>query len=429
MHQSQTTMAIILIYLLAVTNACLGFSSIIPSDKPSGKLPKPEFMTLYNNFVGYSKDANNPGIGQALSDTLAKKAATQSGSTALILAINSDLYIYDENGKKLLQQAIRADPDTGFFELTAISHLGPAVSYLLAIKNNGGDWKPLMQQLQKNIQAVQTVNNDKKDPWLKSVNAVSWQPYLSKIQAMNTYGLAMTNAFLDDILSGKIEFNAETVNDQYFSGNNKYPIPFNNVMIGTFMLTTLTEMYDLYMKIKPLNLDWKNTQVILRFVAGTNFTSGLTLETNWIGYYLKSASQGQIPRNNIFVIPYAEIKPSLGKDQLTAADQDYYTNYLWRTVKQRTSVARNVFSSIPSMYIPARAAIPGDYNFSKKDDIDDFVIRLKHSLSDATEMLSNATAYWMAGELAAKNWDYNKIDIPGLTTGFPEGVTAYPAVN
>ena len=81
------------------------------------------------------------------------------------------------------------------------------------------------------------------------------------------------------------------------------------------------------------------------------------------------------------------------------------------------------------MYIPARAAIPGDYNFSKKDDIDDFVIRLKHSLSDATEMLSNATAYWMAGELAAKNWDYNKIDIPGLTTGFPEGITAYPAVN
>ena len=61
--------------------------------------------------------------------------------------------------------------------------------------------------------------------------------------------------------------------------------------------------------------------------------------------------------------------------------------------------------------------------------MDDFVIRLKYSLSDANEMLSNATAYWMAGELAAKNWDYNKIDIPGLTTGFPEGITAYPAVN
>ena len=74
MHQSQTTIAVILIYLLAVTNVCLGFSSIIPSDKPSRKLPKPEFMTLYNNFVGYSKDANNPSIGQALSDTLANKA-------------------------------------------------------------------------------------------------------------------------------------------------------------------------------------------------------------------------------------------------------------------------------------------------------------------------------------------------------------------
>ena len=64
-------MNFVLLYLIAVTNACLGFSSITPSDKPAEKLPKPEFMTLYNNFVAYSKDANKPGIGQALSETLA----------------------------------------------------------------------------------------------------------------------------------------------------------------------------------------------------------------------------------------------------------------------------------------------------------------------------------------------------------------------
>ena len=85
-------MAFVFLYLLTITNICLGFSSITPSDKPLEKLPRPEFMTLYNNFVGYSNDGNNPSIGQALSNTLASKAASQSTSSSLILAINSDLY-------------------------------------------------------------------------------------------------------------------------------------------------------------------------------------------------------------------------------------------------------------------------------------------------------------------------------------------------
>lgn len=44
-------------------------------------------------------------------------------------------------------------------------------------------------------------------------------------------------------------------------------------------------------------------------------------------------------------------------------------------------------------------------------------------------MLSNTVGFWMAGELAAKSWDYNEISIPGLTTGFPQGISAYPQDN
>jgi hypothetical protein len=35
----------------------------------------------------------------------------------------------------------------------------------------------------------------------------------------------------------------------------------------------------------------------------------------------------------------------------------------------------------------------------------------------------------MVPELAHKNWDPAAVDIPGLTTGFPAGVTGYPAVT
>ena len=57
------------------------------------------------------------------------------------------------------------------------------------------------------------------------------------------------------------------------------------------------------------------------------------------------------------------------------------------------------------------------------------MIRMKHSLRDAREMLSNTVAFWMVRELAAKKWDPAIVDIPGVTAGFPSGVAGYPAVT
>jgi hypothetical protein len=44
------------------------------------------------------------------------------------------------------------------------------------------------------------------------------------------------------------------------------------------------------------------------------------------------------------------------------------------------------------------------------------MVRLKHSLGDRREMLSNTVAFWLVGELAAKNWDPAAVELPGLTT-------------
>jgi hypothetical protein len=72
---------------------------------------------------------------------------------------------------------------------------------------------------------------------------------------------------------------------------------------------------------------------------------------------------------------------------------------------------------------------PGDYAVTAAAAIDQFMIRMKHSLRDAREMLSNTVAFWMIQELANKRWDPAAVDIPGLTTGLPAGVTAYPTVT
>jgi hypothetical protein len=88
-----------------------------------------------------------------------------------------------------------------------------------------------------------------------------------------------------------------------------------------------------------------------------------------------------------------------------------------------------VFASIPTIYLPDRPSLPGDYFVTKAGAIDQFMIRMKHSLRDAREMLSNTVAFWMVQELANKNWDASAADIPGLTTGFPTGVASYPATQ
>ena len=78
--------------------------------------------------------------------------------------------------------------------------------------------------------------------------------------------------------------------------------------------------------------------------------------------------------------------------------------------------------------LPDRPPLPGDYFVTKAGAIDKFMIRMKHSLRDAREMLSNTVAFWMVPELARKNWDAGAVDIPGLTVGFPVGIAGYPAV-
>jgi hypothetical protein len=78
----------------------------------------------------------------------------------------------------------------------------------------------------------------------------------------------------------------------------------------------------------------------------------------------------------------------------------------------------------------AAAALVGlGRSYSAADAIDQFMIRMKHSLRDAREMLSNTVAFWMVEELVRKNWDAGAVDIPGLTIGFPAGVPGYPAVT
>ena len=389
------------------------------------------FMDLFFDFTG-SEQPDYPAGQPTLGQMLTQAAEAREGKPGpLVLVEGSDIYVYDSaSGSLLGHQRFRADRTSGFYELTAISHIGPAMAYLAQIKANGdARWKARLELLRTHVAAVRTFNLRRDDNWLDRLDQPAWAARKTAIRDMIDYACARTLAYIASLGDGEA-FNAASVNDAFFNGvSPQFPIPFVNVMVGTFMLEGLRGAVDVQKELSSLNLDWPRAMVLVSSRAGSNVSSGLTEGTNWLLLFLKAASGFTLPDERVKIVPYAEVRRTLGQARLSPADLAYYGQRVWGPLYYRRVVSDQVFSSIPTIYLPARPPLPGDYETTPAAAINQFMIRMKHSLRDAREMLSNTVAFWMVRELAAKKWDPAIVDIPGVTAGFPSGVAGYPAVT
>ena len=399
----------------------------------SGSYTAPaEFMSLFFDFTGSEEPdypAGQPTLGQMVTQSAKESAGGAPGP--LVLVVGSDIYVYDTaGGARLGAERFRADRASGFYELTAISHIGPALAYLAQIKANGdARWQARLASLRTHTAQVRALNRRATDNWLDRLNQPAWSAHKAQIRSMVDYACARTLSYIDSLGNGD-SFTTAGVNDDFFNGTSaEYPIPFVNVMIGTFMLEALRGAADVQGSLARLKLDWPHAMVLVSSRAGSNVSSGLTEGTNWLVLFLKAVSGFSLPDDRIKIVPYAQVRPSLGQAQLAPADLTYYVQRVWGPLYYRKVVSDQVFAGIPTIYLPDRPPLPGDYFVTPAGAIDQFMIRMKHSLRDAREMLSNTVAFWMVRELANKNWDAGAVDIPGVTTGFPGGVAGYPAVT
>jgi len=388
-----------------------------------------EFMNLFFDFTGSEEPdypAGQPTLGQMVTQSAKESAGGAPGP--LVLVVGSDIYVYDAaGGARLGAERFRADRASGFYELTAISHIGPALAYLAQIKANGdARWQARLASLRTHTAQVRALNRRATDNWLDRLNQPAWSAHKAQIRSMVDYACARTLSYIDSLGNGD-SFTTAGVNDDFFNGTSaEYSIPFVNVMIGTFMLEALRGAADVQGSLARLKLDWPHAMVLVSSRAGSNVSSGLTEGTNWLVLFLKAVSGFSLPDDRIKIVPYAEVRPSLGQAQLVPADLAYYVQRVWGPLYYRKVISDQVFAGIPTIYLPDRPPLPGDYFVTQAGAIDQFMIRMKHSLRDAREMLSNTVAFWMVQELANKNWDASAADIPGLTTGFPVGVAGYP---
>lgn len=389
----------------------------------AGAQPPPEFMQLYHDFTGGGKTA----IGQQLADALERKE--QMGAAGpLVLVVESGIYAYDAQTRRLIAHtSLRSDdPQSGFYELTAVSHIGPALAYLAKLKElNAPGWRDDLARLLRDIRAVRTVNAS--GAWIDRSTSPVLKLYRERVVKLIDYGCARAADYIQSVLDGR-SFTSEDVSRDFFDGvTPAHPIPFKNVMVGTFALVALSDYQRAYQAFSGSGLDWAKAKVLFQFHAGTNFGGGLSRDTNHLYQFLRLASRRQLPEERIFFTPYAAQKASVGQAVMPAEDFDYYTMFVWYHQYARPKVAvSGAFSQVSTIYVPSRPALPGDRDYSEAGAIDDFMMRMKYSLGDNTQLLSNALGFWMSGELDRQGWDPARVQIPGFTAGFPAGVSGYP---
>jgi hypothetical protein len=383
--------------------ACFALSMLVAVAPAAGETSESytapaAFMNLFFDFTGSNEPgypAGQPTLGQMLSEAAAAKEGARG---ALVLVVGSDLYVYaSQSGAQLAHARFRADRASGFYELTAISHIGPALAYLAQIKANGDvRWKPRLDSLQRHVAEVRALNAHASGNWLDRLDQAAWSAHKAQIRNMVDYACARTLDYIGGLGDGE-RFTTSGVNDDFFNGTSAaYPIPFVNVMIGTFMLEALRGAADTRSALARLKLDWPRAMALVMSRVGSNVSSGLTEGTNWLVLFLKAVSGYSLPDERIKIVPYAEVRASLGEAQLAGVDLAYYVERVWGPLFFRTVVSDQVFARIPTIYLPLRPPLPGDFDVTKAAAIDEFMIRMKHSLRDDREMLSNTVTGYPA---------------------------------
>jgi Domain of unknown function (DUF5624) len=159
--------------------------------QPTSYTAPEEFMDLFFDFTGSNEPdypAGQPTLGQMLTQSV---VARESGAPGpLVLVVGSKIYVYDSaNGARLSEEQFRADRASGFFEMTAISHIGPALAYLAQIKAYGdARWRERLVSLRMHTAEVRALNQRAAGNWLDLLNEPAWSTHKTQIRAVRGGG-------------------------------------------------------------------------------------------------------------------------------------------------------------------------------------------------------------------------------------------------
>ncbi|MFC5824598.1 DUF5624 domain-containing protein [Nonomuraea insulae] len=368
-----------------------------------------EFIRL---FTTYTADPDSIGrrLGRAVAD--------RSRNDPLIVATATDIALYPGDGRPPTVAGFRLST-RGFKELTAISHLGPAVASLVRLRELGEEsWRKSAERLLAEVKAARAANGI--ELWRDRIAVEAYRGREGEIAGMIDHACAVTVRYLTAALDDEDYLSAETLRRDYLDDG------VNSMMVATFFLVSLDISFRITRWFTEQDLDWERAMVVIAGRQGRP-TAGVTWNTSSVATMILAASRGRLALDRVYIAPHAPTFPSPKDGDLTevsALEEDLRT--LWCGTRATVELGEVMFNGYPS-YAPGAFTLPdvsdpGVTEVSEMpaihsaDDMRALVTRLRVVLEDPRQLLSSCVTDFAAASLAAAGNDPTQVAVPGLNT-------------
>lgn len=384
--------------------------------------PDPHFMRLFEMFTS-APDS----IGQKLQQRLGEARS----DSPLLLATGTDLVLFPGGGRPPTSVDIRKGTK-GFFEITAVSHLGLAIPYLARLRQLGDlSCKTAARELIAQCRVVQDFNSV--SYWRDEVAVTAWRGHEEKITDLVDYTCATTADYLERALGDPelLDFEYMRANLLEGDGADAVPVPFNDMMAATFALSALDSLHRSLKWLHEQSIDWAELMVIVAGRAGRP-SAGLTWQTNNVCPLLYEASNHKLDPARLIIAPTApaiELEQLADSEACARAEAQY--RRFWYGCLSSVEMSRLMWPGYPAFRKRVDQAPVVDSDTEVVDamprvrsvhDRRAIVTRLRYVMEDPGAQIATAGMQFVLDQLSANGNRPELVEIPGFThTTYPVG--------
>lgn len=377
--------------------------------------PHGEFSALYKAYT------SGP---DSIAKHLTHRMVRLTDADPLLVVTGSDVVLFPGSGGQPIVESFRHST-RGFVELTSVSHLGPAVAWIVRLRElKDPVWRSDAQQLIAQIDKTRRINT--KELWQNDIAVPALAGYESKIADMVDYSCAVTKSFLVDGLADESRMNFDYLREHYLDpvGSAAVPVPINDMMVATFALAFLDIAHRMIGWLSAQKLEWERLMVLLCGRTG-RATAGLSWASNNMCHIMWKVSNQRLSPERVYVAPLAPpfvLADIRDADHLRTLNAEYRD--IWSNTRASTELARLMFVGYPAFEAIVPQTSPADPamrmivnempQLRSPGDRFGAIARLRFTMEDPTQLLVNAVTY-IVDRLCECGNRPAEVFIPGFT--------------
>jgi Domain of unknown function (DUF5624) len=382
--------------------------------------PDPAFRDLYDTFTG-----NADSIGAHLNS----HSGGLSSEDPLLVVTGSDFVLFPGGGREPSRESFR-NSQRGFVELTAVSHLGVALPFLIRLRELGfAEWEEDARRFIAQTERVRAFNSEAY--WRETVAVEAWQGFEPRITDLVDYSCDVTLDFMRNGLADPARFTFPYLIENYLDpvDSADVPVPMNDMMVATFALVFLESCYRINRWLRAQEIDWSRLMVVFSGRAGRP-TAGLSWQSNSQCYVLWKASGGTLPPERVYIAPHAPaLVPATLDTAEGRAEVEAAFRKIWFSTRTTVEMGRLMYADYPAyqpmiddapVVDPVTQVLGELPRVKSPDDRRAFITLLRFVMEDPRQQLANASSHYIADQLAENDNRPDRVIVPGFTN------TVYP---